>query len=100
MTDKLEFEEIIRTIRLSAFAGPASPGFHSPTALELVILHYFPEHEHLIINAPVVFLFFRDGWTLLKFVPEFNNVETAAVNVKMDVSLLEVRGYGFPDFDF
>lgn len=33
-------------------------------------------------------------------VPEFDDVETATVNIEMDVALLEIGGDAFPDFDF
>ena len=49
---------------------------------------------------PIPNLFFRYGWTINMFVSKLHDVEAAAVNVEMDVPLLEMRCDGFPDLDF
>ena len=49
---------------------------------------------------PVPYLFFRYGWTMKILVPELHDVEPAAVHIKMDVPLLEIRRAGFPNDDF
>ena len=59
----------------------------------------FPEHEHLVILAPVLFHLFRNGGAVLMLVPERDDMEAAAVHVEVDVALLEIRGDGFPDAD-
>ena len=64
---------------------------------ELLSCHFFSEHEHLIVLAPVFFHSFRDGRAVLILVPELDDMEAAAVHVEVDVALLEIRGDGFPD---
>ena len=71
-----------------------------PIKLNFVISNFLPEHEHLFVHTPVAFLFFRDGRTVLILVPELDDVESAAVHIKVNVPLLEVRSNGFPDLDF
>ena len=39
----------------------------------------FPEHEHLVILAPVFLHLFRDGGAVLMLVPELDDMEAAAL---------------------
>ena len=60
----------------------------------------FFETEHLIVFAPIADFFFGDGGAVLVGVPEFDDVEAAAVDIEVDVALLVIGGDAFPDFDF
>ena len=78
--------------QISAATGPSQPpGILSrqKSAPEepLLSVDFFPKHEHLVVCAPVAFLGFRDGRTVVIFVPEFDDMEPAAVHVEMDASL-------------
>ena len=68
--------------------------------ISVILSHHLPEQKHFIIFMPVPYLFFRYGWTMKMFVPELHDVEPAAVHIKMDVALLEIRRAGFPNDDF
>ena len=57
------------------------------------------EHEHLIVLAPVSAFLVGHGGTMMIPVPELDDMESAAVDIEMDVALLEVGRDGFPDAD-
>ena len=48
------------------------------------------EHEHLIVLAPVSAFLVGHGGTMMILVPELDDMESAAVDIEMDVALLEV----------
>lgn len=68
--------------------------------ISVILSHHLPEQKHFIIFMPVPYLIFRYGWTMKMFVPELHDVEPAAVHIKMDVALFEIRRTGFPNLDF
>ncbi len=68
--------------------------------ISVILSHHLPEQKHFIIFMPVPYLFFRYGWTMKMIVPELHDVEPAAVHIKMDVALFEIRRTGFPNLDF
>ena len=57
------------------------------------------EYEHLIVLAPVSAFLVGHGGTMMIPVPELHDMESAAVDIEMDVALLEVGSDGFPDAD-
>ena len=69
-------------------------------SLFVILSHHLPKQKHFIVLMPVPYLFFRYGWTMKMLVPELHDVEPAAVHIKMDVALFEIRSAGFPNDDF
>ena len=63
-------------------------------------MYYFPEEEHFVFFAPIAGFFFGDVRAVVVGVPEFDDAETTAVDIKVDVALLVIGGDAFPDFDF
>ena len=56
----------------------------------LLVWDVFPEHEQLIIPAPVALLFFRNSRTVMILVPELHDMEAATVYIEMDIAFLKV----------
>ena len=50
----------------------------------LLVWDVFPEHEQLIIPAPVALLFFRNSRTVMILVPELHDMETATLLLRYD----------------
>ena len=65
-----------------------------------LLIDDFPKEEHLIVLAPITFFLLGNGRTMEMIVPKLNDLETAAVDVEVDVALLEIGGDGLPDLDF
>ena len=54
------------------------------------LINDLSEHEHLIVLAPVSAFLVGHGGTMMIPVPELDDMESAAVDIEMDVALLEV----------
>ena len=81
-------------------AAKATKNLTAVNILVIVLSHHLPENKHLVIFAPVAGFFFGNSGTMLVFVPKLHDVEAAAVDVEVDVALLEIRRDGFPSLDF